>query len=181
MSVSRRLRYEILRRDNHTCRYCGASAPDVKLTVDHVVPVALGGTDDPTNLVTACADCNSGKSSTSPDAPMVEDVKADAIRWQLALEQAGRDMIADRAKRDHYEDMFDEMWPRRFARPDDWRSTIWGFYSSGLPGPEMDDAIVIASTRPSLVDGERWRYFCGICHSKLRSLREAASSIVGGS
>ena len=28
MAVSKRLRYEILRRDNHTCRYCGASAPD---------------------------------------------------------------------------------------------------------------------------------------------------------
>ena len=41
MAVSKRLRYEILRRDNHTCRYCGESAPDVKLTIDHVVPVSL--------------------------------------------------------------------------------------------------------------------------------------------
>ncbi|AWN05089.1 HNH endonuclease [Gordonia phage Easley] len=40
MAVSKRLRYEILRRDNHTCRYCGATAPDVPLTVDHVVPVS---------------------------------------------------------------------------------------------------------------------------------------------
>jgi 5-methylcytosine-specific restriction endonuclease McrA len=29
--VSRRLRLEVLRRDGHTCRYCGAQAPDVKL------------------------------------------------------------------------------------------------------------------------------------------------------
>lgn len=58
MAVSKRLRYEILRRDNHTCRYCGATAPDVKLTVDHVVPVALGGSDVPTNLVAACDACN---------------------------------------------------------------------------------------------------------------------------
>lgn len=41
MSVSKRLRFEVLRRDNHTCRYCGSSAPEVKLTIDHVVPVAL--------------------------------------------------------------------------------------------------------------------------------------------
>lgn len=64
MAVSKRLRYEVLRRDNHTCRYCGATAPDVPLRVDHVTPVALGGTDTPDNLVTACEPCNSGKSST---------------------------------------------------------------------------------------------------------------------
>lgn len=33
MAVSKRLRYEILRRDDHACRYCGDRAPDVKLTV----------------------------------------------------------------------------------------------------------------------------------------------------
>lgn len=40
MAVSKRLRYEILRRGNHTCRYCGASAPDVPLRVDHVTLTA---------------------------------------------------------------------------------------------------------------------------------------------
>ena len=40
MAVSKRLRYEVLRRDNHTCRYCGAQAPDVKLTVDNMAPYA---------------------------------------------------------------------------------------------------------------------------------------------
>src|SRR5438045_4098958 len=68
--ISKRLRYEILRRDNHACRYCGATAPDTPLTVDHVVPTALGGGDDPTNLVTACADCNGGKTSTTPGAEL---------------------------------------------------------------------------------------------------------------
>src|SRR6185369_3226628 len=61
MAVSKRLRFEILRRDNHTCRYCGRSAPEVKLTVDHVKPEALGGRTEPDNLVAACSDCNAGK------------------------------------------------------------------------------------------------------------------------
>ncbi|MYR30536.1 MULTISPECIES: HNH endonuclease [unclassified Streptomyces] len=64
MAVSKRLRYEILRRDKHTCRYCGAHAPDVPLRVDHVLPVALGGSDHPSNLATSCDPCNNGKSST---------------------------------------------------------------------------------------------------------------------
>lgn len=88
MSVSKRLRFEVLRRDNHTCRYCGVAAPDVKLTVDHVIPVALGGLDDPSNLVAACGPCNSGKTSSSPDAPIVADVEQDALRWSKAMDRA---------------------------------------------------------------------------------------------
>lgn len=55
-------RYAVLARDHFTCRYCGARAPGVELRVDHVIPLAKGGTDDPSNLVTACEPCNSGKS-----------------------------------------------------------------------------------------------------------------------
>ena len=69
MAVTKRVRFEVLRRDNHTCRYCGASAPDTTLTVDHVTPVALGGSHDPSNLVAACKDCNAGKASTSATRP----------------------------------------------------------------------------------------------------------------
>src|SRR5690349_23456362 len=84
MAVSKRLRYEILRRDNHACRYCGAAAPDAKLNVDHVIPQALGGKDKPENLVTACADCNAGKTSSMPNAQVVEDVDQETFRRAAA-------------------------------------------------------------------------------------------------
>jgi 5-methylcytosine-specific restriction endonuclease McrA len=54
-------RYTIFERDNFTCQYCGRKAPEVALEVDHVVPVSKGGTDDPSNLQTACRECNSQK------------------------------------------------------------------------------------------------------------------------
>lgn len=60
-SLSPRLRFEILKRDNHTCRYCGAKAPNVALHVDHVRPIANGGGNGLENLVTACSTCNAGK------------------------------------------------------------------------------------------------------------------------
>jgi tetratricopeptide (TPR) repeat protein len=56
------LRFEVLQRDNHTCQYCGRTPPEVKLVIDHLIPVAKGGTDDFDNLITSCDDCNSGKS-----------------------------------------------------------------------------------------------------------------------
>lgn len=88
MAVSKRLRYEILRRDNHACRYCGATAPGVKLNVDHVIPQALGGNDKPTNLVTSCADCNAGKTSSMPNAMPVADVNQSTLRLGAALRLA---------------------------------------------------------------------------------------------
>jgi hypothetical protein len=88
MAVSKRLRYEILRRDNHACRYCGATAPDVKLNVDHVIPQSLGGSDKPDNLVTSCADCNAGKTSSLPNAEPVTDVNQETFRHANELKQA---------------------------------------------------------------------------------------------
>jgi len=60
--VSVSLRFAIFERDEFTCQYCGATAPDAQLVVDHVMPVARGGGSDPDNLVASCARCNQGKS-----------------------------------------------------------------------------------------------------------------------
>lgn len=65
-SLSKRLRFAVLERDGFACRYCGASAPDVQLHIDHHKPVSRGGTNDAENLVTACADCNLGKHAFLP-------------------------------------------------------------------------------------------------------------------
>jgi hypothetical protein len=60
-SLSKKIRFEVFKRDSFTCQYCGKSAPTVVLHVDHITPVKEGGTNDITNLITACADCNLGK------------------------------------------------------------------------------------------------------------------------
>lgn len=60
-------RFEVFSRDNFTCQYCGARAPNVQLVVDHIVPVARGGTNDELNLVSACFSCNAGKSASLPE------------------------------------------------------------------------------------------------------------------
>lgn len=55
------VRFDVFRRDNFTCVYCGAKSPDVTLHCDHKLAVANGGSDDISNLVTSCQDCNFGK------------------------------------------------------------------------------------------------------------------------
>lgn len=58
------IRYNVFKRDNFTCRICGASKSDgVKLHVDHIVPVSKGGKTVMNNLQTLCERCNMGKSN----------------------------------------------------------------------------------------------------------------------
>ena len=61
-SISKKLRFEVFKRDGFKCQYCGESAPDVILNVDHINPVSKGGDNDVMNLITSCFACNSGKS-----------------------------------------------------------------------------------------------------------------------
>ena len=85
MAVGKKLRWEIFRRDNFACRYCGRAAKDgAVLEVDHVKPRSRRGGDIPTNLVTACDACNSGKSDTPISAPPIEDVPQEAFRRRCA-------------------------------------------------------------------------------------------------
>ena len=58
------LQWEIYRRDNYTCQYCGRN--DVSMTIDHYLPVELGGTDEKDNLKTACRKCNKRKGNLHP-------------------------------------------------------------------------------------------------------------------
>jgi hypothetical protein len=52
-------RFAILKRDNYTCHYCHRTG--VPLEVDHAIPLYKGGTNDDSNLVAACHECNHGK------------------------------------------------------------------------------------------------------------------------
>lgn len=56
-------RREVLRRDKHTCQYCGSTK---HLTLDHVIPVSKGGKHTWDNIVTACESCNNRKGDRTP-------------------------------------------------------------------------------------------------------------------
>jgi hypothetical protein len=64
-AIPAQLRFTVLLRDGFRCRYCGRTAaePGVGLHVDHVVPLVAGGATSEDNLMTACSECNLGKST----------------------------------------------------------------------------------------------------------------------
>lgn len=87
--LSKKVRFEVFKRDSFTCQYCGASAPNTILRIDHINPVAKGGTDDILNLITSCFDCNSGKS----DIELDDDSVIVKQHRQLGLLQQRREQI----------------------------------------------------------------------------------------
>lgn len=62
-NISQRMRFAVLFRDGFTCQYCGRKPPEVSLHVDHRTPYSLGGDNSMENLVSACNECNLGKSN----------------------------------------------------------------------------------------------------------------------
>lgn len=87
--LSKKIRFEVFKRDKFTCQYCGRKAPEVVLNVDHIDPVAGGGTNEITNLITSCFSCNSGKK----DIKLDDDSVVAKQRRQLELLQERREQI----------------------------------------------------------------------------------------
>ena len=88
-------RLAIYDRDGFACVYCrqGAETEGVKLTLDHVLPCAHGGTNSPGNLVTACVSCNSAKGA------LTLRQWYQALRWKGIDTEPMRRYVRSRTKR----------------------------------------------------------------------------------
>lgn len=96
-SISKKLRFEVFKRDGFKCQYCGAAAPDVLLEVDHIQPISKEGDHDLLNLITACKPCNLGKSDRllGDDIPFRSEAKARIDRLVAQFPSEMLDRLAD--------------------------------------------------------------------------------------
>jgi len=74
--VPRRFRRQVTNtflfaRDDYQCQYCGRRQSELKpresLTRDHLIPMSRGGTNEWSNVVTACSPCNTKKANRMPN------------------------------------------------------------------------------------------------------------------
>ena len=56
----------IAEAQGHKCAYCRANLRKVKRHVDHIMPIALGGSNDRSNLQLLCVPCNLSKQAKHP-------------------------------------------------------------------------------------------------------------------
>ena len=69
-------RWIILHRDGFRCAYCGASpmGDGIKLTLDHIIPVASGGGHTAENLISSCESCNFNKSARKMSQDNIDNI-----------------------------------------------------------------------------------------------------------
>lgn len=164
--LSQKTRFEVFKRDRFACQYCGATAPDVVLHVDHIKPVSKGGTNDILNLVTACKDCNGGKGARelSDDTAIIkqraqlEELEARReqlellMEWQASLENFEEDEVS--AITEKFSELTDytindtgrakvKRWIRKHGIAKVLSATITSVeqYAEGVDGAERDDAV----------------------------------------
>lgn len=169
--ISTRTRFEIFKRDKFTCQYCGAHPPGVLLHIDHVVAVATGGTNDASNLVTACQPCNLGKAavplgqvrpSIKEQAEAAKEMERQLRGYQRALEAV---KVRLNVEVDRVEETFQIFFPdqefsarfristRVFIEKLGVDKVVWAMEVAGGKMHGTHNAI---------------KYFCGICWKTIR-------------
>ena len=98
--VTPKVRFEVFKRDDFTCQYCGRKTPEVVLEIDHIVPVSAGGDNDPLNLTTSCWECNRGKGAELLDetAPVTDSHTQTILMLERERQLAEYNAVLDRVR-----------------------------------------------------------------------------------
>lgn len=170
-SLSKKLRFDLFKRDEFTCQYCGSTPPKVVLEVDHIKPVSQGGDNDIDNLVTSCFDCNRGKGSRTLDvAPDTVQRKREKL-----MEREEQIKAFERAKKrksrrinkaiKQVEEVFQEDYPnKRFKRS--FNPSMTKFVEA-IDIQTLQDAMAKACN-VTQGSNDAIRYFCGICWNLIK-------------
>lgn len=173
VGISKKTRFDVFKRDQFQCAYCGAHPSEtVLLEVDHIHPVAEGGTNDIENLVTACWACNSGKGarllSTVPQS--LED-KATMVAEREAQIRAYYEILELRKERKD-EELWSvaEIFMERFAEDSIHKDRLVSIrmFLERLNVFAIREAMEIACARKYSTT-PAFKYFCGICWNKIKS------------
>lgn len=180
IQVGKRLRFEIFKRDGFTCQYCGQHPPSVVLEPDHIKPASKGGTNDSSNLVTACFDCNRGKSDILLSS-IPESLRLHAQRIKEAEEQLRGYQEIIQSKVDRLEG---ETWKvveilecGRFDSRD--FNSIKRFIEK-LGFHAVKEAMENAVNHANVSRYGIFKYFCGTCWNLIRPERQRSSWPVQG-
>ncbi len=169
-AISKKVRFDVFKRDGFVCQYCGAHPPSVVLEVDHIHPVSAGGTNDIDNLVTSCFDCNRGKSDRSlSDIPKSLQDKAAEILEREAQIKGYQAALNAKKKRIEEEaetvcDVFERLSPG-YTLSEKSMVTVRHFIER-LGVHVVCDAMERAHLKARR--NQEFKYFCGICWSKIR-------------
>lgn len=191
-NLSKRTRFEVFKRDDFQCRYCGSRAPEIVLHVDHIVAVANGGTDALENLIAACESCNAGKAARElgEKAPPIPVSAAETMVDRAEQIEAYREAMAEWIEQRNamrvevavavYEAIWGHEDPGKMLA-DEHAMNAMGFVEKLGFKKVLELATVTGrQTRKFYSFHKAWRYFCGCCWHEIRRSGDDPSNWDGG-
>jgi len=177
MAISKKLRFEVFKRDGFQCQYCGKTPPETTLEIDHINPKSKKGKDDINNLITACFDCNRGKggiplkkipNSLIENLEILKEKELQIKEYNKFLEKIEKRLQADIDEIDEiYHSYFKKWW-----LSESFQKTSLKRFLKSLPKQEVKDAMELACSKmlhkPWNPEDKAIKYFCGICWKKIK-------------
>lgn len=172
-AISKKLRFDVFKRDGFVCQYCGSHPPSVILHVDHIDPVANGGKNNIDNLITSCEPCNLGKGaallSSAPKSLKEKSEEVAEREAQLkeynAILQAKENRLSNETW-DVAAILDGKEWIESYNRAD--LISIKRFLEK-LPFVVVKEAAEIAFAHGPHSEARRFKYFCAICWNQIRN------------
>lgn len=175
MALSKKKRFDVLKRDSFTCQYCGAKTPDVLLEVDHIIPKSKNGSDSIDNLVTSCFDCNRGKAANELHCiPETLKIKMEAIEAKRKQYLQYKRLLKKQEKLFNDElNEVDEIYNSYFNEyvlSDRFKKQSVAKFIKAIGVDQVKDAMNRACFK--LDSDKSIKYFCGICWNKIKEKNE---------
>lgn len=171
--ISKKLRFDVFKRDGFQCTYCGEAPPKVTLEIDHIEPVSKGGTNDINNLVSACFDCNRGKrnvrltkkpNKTPENIAILEEQEEQLKEYQKLIKKISRRINADIKNIDG---IYKKAYPG-YGFSEIFKTVSIKRFLSLLVKEEIIDALNISISRFPNDSTQVLSYFCGVCWGKIK-------------
>ena len=166
------MRFDVFKRDNFTCQYCAAKPPKVPLEVDHITPVSKNGKNLMSNLITACFDCNRGKSNvelTDVPTPLIETMNRKMVAQNQYL-QYKRVLNKERKIMNQEITEVEKIYSCSFdgyVFTDKFKITVKNFIKT-LGVEVVEDSMDKACARVYYHEQDALKYFCGICWNVIK-------------
>jgi len=173
MSISKKLRFEVLQRDGYQCGYCGKTSQEATLEVGHIISISKGGSDDNNNLLTTCMDCRHGKTGVPLDkAPpklnenleVLKEKEAQLAEYKKMVKKVERRLNKEIAEVD---EIYTSYFPK-WVLNDKFKAFQVKKFITELGVDVVKDAMRIAGEKMERRSSDAIRYFCGICWNKIK-------------